>query len=708
MKKLLLFILFWSPFLLTNFGFAQWTQNGLEGGIVNSIAVRSNGVLYTSTYKGVYFSANLGDNWQKGNNNLDQNSPVISIAFGTTEVYAVAHSSTSTVLFCKSTDNGYNFNTVGYYMFNANIILASGNIIYAGNNSGTQYYDGSVTYSTNGGSNWTQTNLSKTLAIYDLSISGSSLYASGDSGVYVTTNTGTSWTKLNNGLPGKITIYSFRMNGTNFYIGTDKGIYMSTNSGSLWTDITNGLPTYKPYFAIELKDNILFAANYSKGVYKTANNGANWYRCEVGLKDLLINKFLVYGSYIYAASLGGGVYASADYGENWYPKNTGFQGQCVYSMINNGTMVYAGTQGGGIYYSNNGTTWINLSSGLTSTIVYSIIFANNSLFTGTFGGIFKSTNNGNNWYGVNAGLLDSTVLCMTSNGATVLAGTQGGGLYKSDNWGATWYKANNGINSDTIKALAYLNNILFAGTNSKGIFRSTNGGQNWIASNAGFSYPPNPLTFCAKGTTIYAGNYGNGGFYASTDNGINWFIILAQSGNNVLTSLTYNNAVVVGIYNYGGGKILVTKNDGASWQDVSTGTSGFPEWKYTDIRSSLNYNGTYFLGTYGKSIYSIPFNQIIGIKQISSSVPDKFLLYQNYPNPFNPSTNIKYQITYNSHINLKVFDIRGKEVITLVNEKQSPGIYEVTFDGSNLNSGVYFYQLITDNYRETKKLLLIK
>ena len=713
MKKLLLFVLFWFSLTFTNYGYTQWIQNGLEGGIVNSIAIRSNGVLYTATYKGVYFSANLGDNWERGNNNLDQHGPVTSVTFGTSDVYSIASAGYNAPMFCKSTDNGYNFNIINAPTFNAHIILASGNIIYAGNQTGNQLKDGSISYSTNGGSNWIQTNLSKTLNIYDLYISGNSLYASGDSGVYVTTNTGTSWTKLSSGLPGKITVYSFRMNGTNFYIGTDKGIYRSTNSGSSWTDITNGLPTFKPYFAIELKDNILFAANYSRGVYKTANNGTNWYRCEVGLKDLLINKFLVYGSYIYAASLGGGVYATANYGENWYPKNTGFQGHCVYTMMNNGTLLYAGTQGGGIYYSNNGSTWINLSSGLTSTIVYSIINANSSLFAGTFGGIFKSTNNGNNWYAVNNGLLDSVTLSLTSNGTSVFAGTQGGGLYKSDNWGANWYKANNGITCDTVTALAYLNNILLAGTR-RGVFRSTNGGQNWIQCSNGISTYTYCLSFCSKGTTLYAGSYSPTGLYSSTDNGISWNNIMQGSSNYVLTTLSYNNALVVGIYSYNGGKIFVSKNEGASWQDVST-TAGIPPWKYTDIRSSLSYNGNYYLGTYGKSIYSIPFGQIIGIKQISSAVPDEYKLYQNYPNPFNPTTNIKYSIAENGKskiengfVTLKIYDMLGKIVATLVNEKQSTGIYEVTFDGSNLNSGVYFYQLTAGSLKETKKFLLIK
>jgi hypothetical protein len=103
-----------------------------------------------------------------------------------------------------------------------------------------------------------------------------------------------------------------------------------------------------------------------------------------------------------------------------------------------------------------------------------------------------------------------------------------------------------------------------------------------------------------------------------------------------------------------------------------------------------------------------------GINNISSNTPGEYKLYQNYPNPFNPSANIRYQITNNIFVNLKVYDILGKEVATLVNEKQSPGTYEVTFDarlhgqGSSLSSGIYFYKLEAGNFSDIKRMVLIK
>ncbi|HEY5123237.1 MAG TPA: T9SS type A sorting domain-containing protein, partial [Ignavibacteria bacterium] len=102
------------------------------------------------------------------------------------------------------------------------------------------------------------------------------------------------------------------------------------------------------------------------------------------------------------------------------------------------------------------------------------------------------------------------------------------------------------------------------------------------------------------------------------------------------------------------------------------------------------------------------------INQITNQIPEKFSLYQNYPNPFNPTTKIKFDIATLSRgaggvlTSLKIYDITGREIQTLVNDKLNPGTYEVTFDAGNLPSGIYFYKLITNDFVENKKLVLIK
>jgi hypothetical protein len=96
--------------------------------------------------------------------------------------------------------------------------------------------------------------------------------------------------------------------------------------------------------------------------------------------------------------------------------------------------------------------------------------------------------------------------------------------------------------------------------------------------------------------------------------------------------------------------------------------------------------------------------------------PDEFILIQNYPNPFNPTTTIKFSIpnvetlhaTSLQHITLKIYDMLGREVATLVNEEKAPGNYEVTFNGTGLTSGIYFYRLQSRSFGETKKFVLLK
>jgi hypothetical protein len=89
-------------------------------------------------------------------------------------------------------------------------------------------------------------------------------------------------------------------------------------------------------------------------------------------------------------------------------------------------------------------------------------------------------------------------------------------------------------------------------------------------------------------------------------------------------------------------------------------------------------------------------------------IPGKYSLEQNYPNPFNPSTTIEYNLPQNGLVTLKVFNVLGKEVATLVNGPVEAGIHKVNFDASKINSGVYFYTIDAGAYSETKKMILIK
>ena len=115
----------------------------------------------------------------------------------------------------------------------------------------------------------------------------------------------------------------------------------------------------------------------------------------------------------------------------------------------------------------------------------------------------------------------------------------------------------------------------------------------------------------------------------------------------------------------------------------------------------------YDLSTQAGGTYII--DGITGIKQLDSPIPQSFSLEQNYPNPFNSSTVISFRLPSKSSVLLKVFDIMGREVATLVNEELAAGNYSRQWSVSNISSGVYFYRLKTNTgYIQTKKLLLLK
>ena len=106
-------------------------------------------------------------------------------------------------------------------------------------------------------------------------------------------------------------------------------------------------------------------------------------------------------------------------------------------------------------------------------------------------------------------------------------------------------------------------------------------------------------------------------------------------------------------------------------------------------------------------------NAHIHVRVVASILPTRNALFQNYPNRFNPKTTIRFQIKDTRFVSIKVYNITGKEITTLVNEKLNAGTYEVPFSISNLtghqeSSGIYFYRLITETYSETKRMILLK
>ena len=210
----------------------------------------------------------------------------------------------------------------------------------------------------------------------------------------------------------------------------------------------------------------------------------------------------------------------------------------------------------------------------------------------------------------------------------------------------------------------------------------------------------------------------------------NWATIKYDSAGNRKWVSIYNRSgygdVPCGLFLDKAGNVLVGGYGSSSYYDYilnkynsNTGAL-INSYIYTNNYHDLCYgiakdtsDNVYLTGTFSTTntiidLATMKLSPTTGISEISTEIPSDLFLGQNYPNPFNPTTKIEFKVESSKFIKLTVYDISGKEVAVLVNGKMSPGTYEVTFDGSNLSSGVYFYKLNAEKFSDTKKLILLK
>ncbi len=150
----------------------------------------------------------------------------------------------------------------------------------------------------------------------------------------------------------------------------------------------------------------------------------------------------------------------------------------------------------------------------------------------------------------------------------------------------------------------------------------------------------------------------------------------------------------------------ISLNGGSTvWAQEAVNSIGNIIVGYMDYRPS---DRTLAVGTHARGVFTTQFSPTVGVDQENSHRPERFALHQNYPNPFNPSTTITYELPEAAVASLKVYDMTGREVATLVNERKDVGRYEAHFTGDRLASGVYFYVLRAGAFAETRKLILLK
>lgn len=392
---------------------------------------------------------------------------------------------------------------------------------------------------------------------------------------------------------------------------------------------------------------------------------------------------------------------------------------------------------------NQGDNWINLTgNGVPSALNLLNIFSHKEYYyytqnylryayvTGTdsLGSyIYMTSNSGLNW---------NKVLTVTGTGARInsiwfrdtLRGFAEGepvngrwSLWKTSNRGVNWDST--GLFLNGLNYTGFTNNIsgkitnvndslLFFGANYNNsesrIFRSTNFGKNWTLLIIGVNKPMTSIFFIRTPFGYpYSGPDvgligGNKFLGKSTNSGNNWIINDSSS---------YTSAIVSAVTDLFNIPHFIIKTDSLGMQTVYTQWWNYPYPELSGIKGFRYAQGMkssyWMIGDSGKIYHRGILYPLV--KKIGIELPENFSLSQNYPNPFNPTTTISYKVASYKVIKLVVFDILGKEVTVLVNEKQSHGTYETTFDGSGLPSGVYFYSLYADgNLIETKKMVLIK
>jgi photosystem II stability/assembly factor-like uncharacterized protein len=367
--------------------------------------------------------------------------------------------------------------------------------------------------------------------------------------------------------------------------------------------------------------------------------------------------------------------------------------QAAYSLASKGNYVFAG-YGGNIYVStNDGTNW---SVTFPNIAGRTILIDSNNVYLGTTHGIYLTTNNGTNWSVL--GDITQDIYALAKYGDTIFAGNPNG-VYRSTNNGVNW-AVTSLYSLKWIQSMAIKGNNIFAGSmESPTVWRSTDNGNNWDSISLGTRRSVVVFSLVAKGNNIFAGT-DNGGVFVSSNNGLNW-LQTSLSEPTVLCISISGNYIFAGSQLYIPGGVYLSTNDGVNWINKNQGMGDRYIW-------SLTTNSQYIFAGTETSIWRRSLTEIVSVKNISSETPSSYSLSQNYPNPFNPTTKINFDVVRSGDVKIVVYDIMGREVQTLVNESLKSGTYETTFDGSMLNSGVYFYKLITDGFSESRRMVLLK
>lgn len=593
----------------------------------------------------------------------------------------------------------------------------------------------SVMKSTDGGTTWQRVFNERNIYMNDMSfIDENNGWISARSGkAYKTSDGGSTWSLVN--LPSaaadaNCSSVSFRdlNNGIitlDINNNTSTDIARTTDGGNSWDIINTGINGYAneiQYTGVSSAYLLNFGSIVS--VLKTVNNGSSWsVACTTsvnrGMKFYNTSIGVLWADYQIAATQNG----CQDFDlSTWRPGH-------VYSydasnMFATNTELSAPKQS--FLKMSDGLSWKNQS--FTSNLswvreVYSFRFLNPSLgyamctYEATPGSysfaLLKSRDGGASW----SSLLASSELVdyWFVNEQYGWYITSSGRVYQTLDSGATW-------GQQTATGASFFSDITFVDQNNgwmgtwynKGVYRTTNGGLLWnnITIPGLTNADINGLKFFDSMNGYLVGKSGSNGFIMKTnDGGLTWTNIAPP---NVSIGQLYGNMFDVKspteVYFYSGilRQLYRTGDGGASWQYIAIPAlySSSPNLGVSVINSQKIYLGG------GSGILLVTKGFITSVeKSEETGTPDSYILHQNYPNPFNPVSTIKFSVPAGireQNLTLKIFDINGKEIATLLDGEYGSGTYSVTFDGFVLSSGVYFYQLKAGTFEQTRKMMLLK
>jgi len=544
-------------------------------------------------------------------------------------------------------------------------------------------------------------------------------------------------------IPGSLSLGPMIVNEDgHLFVGTKgdpsgNGVFRSTDNGETWTQ--SGLSGLFIWDLAINSSGHIFAGTMNQGVYRSINNGETWAQINNGFHQLdnsVYSLAIHPDGNIYAGAVNS-IYVSVNNGNSWTALNSPPSNGFAPMLITPNGYIFSGAASARIYRSTNGgSSWVSVfePSGIVQTMSTNFL---GHLFVGNLTGVFRSTDYGDSWGNIDQDLNISffnvarAIVQNSVNRLFVgLAGTSSQGVYRSVNNGDSWVLLNSGLSHKSVSCLAIdQNDIMFAGTTNGNTFRSTSP-TNSLVLNQTLSNLNIPFSNTQQAVSTISfqppGNKQQRSFlYNTVSVQIIFNEVLHTRTGDLTFTLEHHGVTQTLIFEAGADgqnfistvlgdeNVIPIENGSAPFTgyykpsnplNVFSGSDPYGDWTLTITDGYAGNEG--ILNSWSLIIEHDGSTSIDAEIEI---VPNNFELFQNYPNPFNPLTSIRYQVSGISQVSLKVFDLLGREVATLVNEEKPAGTYEINVDGAGFSSGVYFYQLKAGNeFIETKKLVLVK